>query len=121
MRAFSVTCIRLHRRIRTTVPDPAATLVPNLFQRDFTTAEPSLKHMDGITYLFLTGGGSLYFATILDCFSHRVVDWSIANLMHTDEGQSITVSLSGVTPNIRTNPQDCYISHSTFKKIAATQ
>ncbi|MCX2928442.1 hypothetical protein [Streptomyces sp. NEAU-W12] len=30
-------------RVRTTVPDPAASQVPDLFQRDFTAAEPGLK------------------------------------------------------------------------------
>jgi hypothetical protein len=36
MRTFSLTGIPLHRPVRTTVPDPAASSVPGLFQRDFT-------------------------------------------------------------------------------------
>lgn len=40
MRTFSITGIRLRRRVRTTVPDPAASPVPDLFQRDFTATEP---------------------------------------------------------------------------------
>jgi transposase InsO family protein len=42
MRTFSITGIRLRRRVRTTVPDPAASQVPDLFQRDFTATEPQL-------------------------------------------------------------------------------
>ncbi|GGL16920.1 IS3 family transposase [Streptomyces flaveus] len=33
MRTFSITGIRLRRRVRTTVPDPASSPVPDLFQR----------------------------------------------------------------------------------------
>ncbi|MFI1953437.1 IS3 family transposase [Streptomyces xinghaiensis] len=83
MRMFSITGIRLRRRVRTTVADPAAALVPDLFQRDFTAARPGLKYMGDITYLPLVGGGFLYLATVLDCFSRRVVGWSIADHMRT--------------------------------------
>ncbi|MFF1834917.1 IS3 family transposase [Streptomyces sp. NPDC058231] len=50
MRTFSITGIRLRRRVRTTIPDPAASQVPDLFQRDFTATEPGLKYMGDITY-----------------------------------------------------------------------
>jgi transposase InsO family protein len=83
MRRFSITGIRLRRRVRTTIPDPAASLVPDLFQRDFTAAEPGRKYMGDITYLPLAGGQFLYLATVLDCFSRRVVGWSIADHMRT--------------------------------------
>ncbi|MFI2511528.1 IS3 family transposase [Streptomyces sp. NPDC018972] len=84
MRAFSITGIRLRRRVRTTVPDPAAPQVPDLFQRDFTAAEPGLKYMGDITYLPLAGGEFLCLATVPDCFSRKVVGWSIADHMRTD-------------------------------------
>ncbi|MFF9757343.1 IS3 family transposase [Streptomyces sp. NPDC014344] len=84
MRTFSITGIRLRRRVRTTVPDPAASQVPDLFQRDFTAAEPGLKYMGDITYLPLMGGEFLYLATVLDCFSRKAVGWSIADHMSTD-------------------------------------
>ncbi|MEU9380401.1 IS3 family transposase [Streptomyces sp. NPDC048279] len=83
MRMFSITGIRLRRRVRTTVPDPAASPVPDLFQRDFTATEPGRKYMGDITYLPLAGGEFLYLATVLDCFSRKVVGWSIAGHMRT--------------------------------------
>ncbi|MFI2430404.1 IS701 family transposase [Streptomyces sp. NPDC018693] len=83
MRTFSITGIRLRRRVRTTVPDPAASQVPDLFQRDFTATEPGRKYMGDITYLPLAGGEFLYLATVLDCFSRKVVGWSIADHMRT--------------------------------------
>jgi transposase InsO family protein len=84
MRKFSITGIRLRRRVRTTIPEPAATPVPDLFQRDFTACEPGRKYMGDITYLPLGDGTFLYLATVLDCFSRRVVGWSIAGHMRTD-------------------------------------
>ncbi len=84
MRTFSITGIRLRRRVRTTVPDPATSPVPDLFQRDFTATEPGRKYMGDITYLPLAGGEFLYLATVLDCFSRKVVGWSIAGHMRTD-------------------------------------
>lgn len=56
MRTFSITGVRLRRRIRTTLPDPAAAPVPDLFQRDFTATEPGRKYMGDITHLPLAGG-----------------------------------------------------------------
>jgi transposase InsO family protein len=84
MRTHGIAGIRLRRRVRTTVPDPAATLVADLFQRDFTAPEPGRKYMGDITYLPLAGGEFLYLATVLDCFSRKVVGWSIADHMRTD-------------------------------------
>ncbi|MEU0163847.1 IS3 family transposase [Streptomyces sp. NPDC006261] len=84
MRAFDIIGIRLRRRVRTTVPDPASGTVPDLFGRDFTATEPGRKLMGDITYLPLQGGKFLYLATVLDCFSRKVVGWSIAGHMRTD-------------------------------------
>ncbi|MFD5659234.1 IS3 family transposase [Streptomyces hirsutus] len=83
MRRFSITGIRLRRRVRTTVPDPTASRVPNLFQRDFTATEPGRKYMGDITCLPLVGGEFFYLATVLDCFSRTVVGWSVADHMRT--------------------------------------
>uniref|UniRef100_UPI001FD82A59 IS3 family transposase n=1 Tax=Kitasatospora phosalacinea TaxID=2065 RepID=UPI001FD82A59 len=83
MRTYSIVGIRLRRRIRTTVPDPAVTVVPDLFERDFTAPDPGRKYMGDITYLPLAGGEFLYLATVLDCFSRKVVGWSIADHMRT--------------------------------------
>ncbi|MFI2415071.1 IS3 family transposase [Streptomyces sp. NPDC018947] len=83
MRTFSITGIRLRRRVRTTVPDPTTSQVPDLFQRDFTASEPGRKYMGDITYLPLAGGEFFYLATVLDCFSRKVVGWSIADHMRT--------------------------------------
>ncbi|MFE1437262.1 IS3 family transposase [Streptomyces sp. NPDC058739] len=84
MRMFSLTGVRLRRRVRTTVPDPAAALVPHLFRRNSTAPEPGIKYMGDNTCLPLEKGEFLSLATVLDCFSRKVVGWSIADHMRTD-------------------------------------
>jgi transposase InsO family protein len=83
MRTFSIIGIRLRGRVHTTVPDPAASPVPDLFQWDFTVTEPGRKYMGDITYLPLQNGEFLYLATVLDSFSRKVVGWSMANHVRT--------------------------------------
>jgi hypothetical protein len=51
MRKFSIAGIRLRKKVRTTVPEPSATPVADLFGRDFTAPTPGLKYMGDITYL----------------------------------------------------------------------
>ncbi|CAM5404939.1 hypothetical protein GCM10010329_81620 [Streptomyces spiroverticillatus] len=74
----------MRRRVRTTVPDPASGQVADLFGRDFTATEPGRKLMGDITYLPLQEGRFLYLAKVLDCFSRKIVGWSITDHMRTD-------------------------------------
>ena len=84
MRKFQVAGIRLRRKVRTTVPEPSNVPVADLFGRDFTAPEPGRKYMGDITYLPVGDGRFLYLATVLDCFSRRVVGYSIAEHMRTE-------------------------------------
>jgi putative transposase len=54
--------------------EPVAT---NRLQRDFTATRPDQKWVADITYIRLAEGW-LYLAVILDCFSRRVVGWSMS-------------------------------------------
>src|SRR3954447_26254609 len=76
--------IRLRRRVRTTVPDPADQPVPDLLDRNFTADAPNSVYVGDITYLPCGGGQYLYLATVIDCFSRRLVGWSIADHMRPE-------------------------------------
>jgi transposase InsO family protein len=76
--------IRLRRRVVTTVPEPSDQLVPDLLERDFTATEPNRVYVGDITYLPCGDGRNLYLATVIDCFSRRLVGWSIADHMRTE-------------------------------------
>ncbi len=66
----------------TTDGDDAANL-PDLLKRDFTADRPGVKFVGDITYIH-TWQGFIYLATVIDCYSKRVVGWSIADHMRTE-------------------------------------
>lgn len=84
MRSGGLAGVRLRRRVRTTVPEPSATPVPDLLERDFTAGAPNTRYVGDITYLPIAGGRFLYLATVLDLHSRRLAGWSIAEHMRTD-------------------------------------
>jgi transposase InsO family protein len=84
MRRAQIAGLRLRRRVRTTVPEPAAQLVPDLLSRDFTAPAPNRRYVGDITYLPIADGTNLYLATVIDCFSRRLAGWAIAEHMRTD-------------------------------------
>ncbi|MFF0678247.1 IS3 family transposase [Streptomyces tendae] len=85
MRASGLEGVRLRRRHRTTVPDPAAAKAPDLTGRDLTAAEPNTKYVGDITYLPLPNVGKFcYLATVTDLASRRPAGWAIADHMRAD-------------------------------------
>lgn len=84
MRQAGIAGIHLRKKVRTTVPEPSASPVPDLLERDFTAAEPNTRYVGDITYLPIEGGRFLYLATVIDLYSRRVVGWSIADHMRTE-------------------------------------
>lgn len=84
MRSIGLAGVRLRRRHRTTVADPAAAKAPDLIGRDFTASEPNTKYVGDITYLPLDGRKFLYLATVIDLASRRLAGWAIADHMRTD-------------------------------------
>jgi len=83
MRERGIAGLRLRRKVHTTIPEPADTPVPDLVKRDFTAPAPNVKYVGDITYLPYDGG-HLYLATVIDCYSRRLVGWSIAEHMRTE-------------------------------------
>jgi putative transposase len=71
------------RPFRVTTEPGADAGVPDLLQRDFTADRPGIKFVGDITYIH-TWQGFLYLATVIDCYSRKVVGWSIADHMRTD-------------------------------------
>jgi putative transposase len=57
--------------------------VPDLVRRDFTAPAPGLRLVGDITYV-RTWEGWLYLATVLDCFSKKVVGYAMADHMRAD-------------------------------------
>ena len=84
MRGSGLAGLRLRRRHRTTVADPAAAKAPDLLQRDFTAPEPNTRYVGDITYLPIADGTFRYLATVMDLCSRRLAGWAIADHMCTE-------------------------------------
>lgn len=84
MRAAGIAGYVKKRRVRTTIPEPSEQKVPDLLNRDFTAAAPNQRYVGDITYLPLADGTNLYLATVIDCYSRRLVGWALADHMRTE-------------------------------------
>jgi transposase InsO family protein len=81
MRAHDIRGYQRRRRVRTTIPEQTDTTVPDLVKRKFTAPAPNRVYVGDITYLPLAEGSNLYLATVIDCYSRRLVGWAIADHM----------------------------------------
>ena len=70
-------------RITTEADAEAAAGMPDLVRRDFTADRPGVKFVGDITYIH-TWQGFVYLATVIDCYSKKVVGWSITDHMRTE-------------------------------------
>lgn len=52
--------------------------IPDLINRDFTATAPGQKLVGDITYIH-TWEGWVYLAMVIDCFSRKIVGWSMAD------------------------------------------
>jgi transposase InsO family protein len=84
MRGIELSGLRLRRRHRTTIGDPAAAKAPDLIQRDFTAEAPNTRYVGDITYLPIADGTFCYLATVMDLCSRRLAGWAIADHMRTE-------------------------------------
>jgi hypothetical protein len=84
MRRLGIAGLHLRKKVRTTIPEPSATPVPDLLERDFTAQAPNTRYVGDITYLPVGDGKFLYLATVIDLFSRRLAGRSIAEHMRTE-------------------------------------
>ena len=73
-----VACLPRPFRVTTEADAHAAAGIPDLVERDFTAVRPGMKFVGDITYIH-TWAGFVYLATVIDCYSKKVVGWSIAD------------------------------------------
>jgi putative transposase len=66
-----------------TESDPAADPIPDLVDRDFTATAPGTKMVGDITYI-RTWEGWVYLATVIDCYSKKVIGYAMAEHYRTE-------------------------------------
>ncbi len=76
MRAARLCPVQVKPRRGLTVAARTAGVIPDLVKRDFTAAAPGKKLVGDITQIN-TGEGTLYLATVIDCYSKSILGWSV--------------------------------------------
>ncbi len=88
------------RRVRTTVADPSRRVFADLINRRFTADAVNELYVGDITYLPISDGSNMYLATVIDCFSRRLVGFAIADHMRTSLVVDALTSAAGQRGNL---------------------
>ena len=83
------------RKVTTTVSDQKKPVFPDLVGRKFTAGKPNQVYVGDITYLPIADGSNMYLATVIDCYSRRLVGFAIADHMRTSLVQDALVMAKG--------------------------
>jgi putative transposase len=83
MRAGGWQGVRRAKKVRTTVPDPAAARAADLVERQFRVPAPNRLLVADFTYVRLATGGFVYTAFVIDAYAGRILGWECSTSKHT--------------------------------------
>jgi putative transposase len=83
MRELGLAGVRRGKRIRTTIPEPAAARPADLVRRRFSPPAPDRLWVADFTYV-ATWSGTVYVAFVIDAYSRRILGWRAATSMKTE-------------------------------------
>jgi putative transposase len=83
MRQAGMSGLHKRRRGRTTIRVQGVRTAPDLVERDFNPSRVNQLWCADITYI-RTWEGWLYLASVMDCFSRRIVGWAMADHMRAE-------------------------------------
>ncbi len=83
MRLAGLSGLHKRRRGRTTIRVQGVRTAPDLVERDFNPTAPDRLWCADITQI-RTWEGWLYVASVMDCYSRRIVGWAMADHMRTE-------------------------------------
>ncbi len=83
MRAAGLSGYVKRRKFRTTFGVPGVRVADDLVERDFNPPAPNRMWASDIKYVS-TWEGTLYLASVIDCFSRKVVGWSMRSDMQAE-------------------------------------
>jgi putative transposase len=83
MRAMGLAGVVRGRKVRTTVPDPAAACPLDRVNRQFKADRPNRLWVADFTYV-ATWSGFVYVAFVIDVFARRIVGWRVSRSARAD-------------------------------------
>jgi putative transposase len=89
------------RHGKTTIRVPGITTSPDLVRREWNPSEPNRLWVADITYV-RTWESWLYLAAVTDCYSRKVVGWSIADHLRAELGLNPSRKLSTEAGQVHT-------------------
>jgi transposase InsO family protein len=112
MRDLGLCGVRRGKKLRTTVPDPAAPArSPDLLERDFTASAPNQRWVADFTYV-RTWAGFVFVAFIVDVYAQRIVGWHAATTPHHRTGPDLPAD-GDVAARARRTPGRAWPAHAT--------
>jgi putative transposase len=83
MRAMDLQGAVRGKKLRTTVPDPAAACPLDRVNRNFKAPRPNMLWVSDFTYV-ATWTGFVYLAFVIDAFARRIVGWRVSRSARAD-------------------------------------
>ena len=121
MRAAALRCRHPRRYRVTTTRGSDQTGMVDLVQRDFTATRPDEKWVGDITYL-ATETGWAYLATVLDCYSRKIVGWRLDTHLRTNlvtDALHDAITRRRPSATIFHSDRGCQYTSHTFRKLCA--
>lgn len=76
MRANGWRGVACHKKVRTTIADPAAARAADLVKRKFRVPAPNMLLVADFTYVRMAFGAVVYTAFAIDAYAGRIVGWT---------------------------------------------
>jgi putative transposase len=83
MRAMGLAGVVRGKKVRTTVPNPAAACPLDRVNRNFKTPRPNALWVSDFTYV-ATWAGFVYVAFVIDAYARRIVGWRVSRSARAD-------------------------------------
>jgi transposase InsO family protein len=81
MRMMGLRGVRRGKKVRTTIPDPAAACPLDRVNRQFKASRPNALWVSDFTYV-ATWVGFVYVAFVIDVYARRIVGWRVSRTAH---------------------------------------
>lgn len=111
MRAHGWQGVRRQKKVRTTVPDPAAQRAPDLVNRQFSAPAPNRLLVADFTYVKLATGAFAYVAFVIDAYAGAVIGWEASMSKETRFVES-AIRQAAALRSRQGHPIDGAIHHS---------